>query len=517
MKKKISVLLMAASLFTASCKDESLDIKNENAYNLDTYFKGQSQYNEAVIGTYAVFLHAGMYYREWYFLLDLIGNDAERDAPLLGDLAQYANFSYDRANTIHSVTWASLYRMGFRANLVLDKVGAWKTANANEENLKKQYLAEAHFLRGWAYFNLVNLWGRVPIRKSFEESNVSAAPRVAVAEGWKFVEDEFKAAIKDLPVTYASANRGRATQGAAIAMLGKSYLYQKKFDLAAQELVKLTTAPFSYDLNPSFDHQFSDQNQNSKETIFDIPHRYFPGSGYNYAVEGTNAKTTHTRRAQEYGFNDWRNVFISDAIVKNFKYQDETGQPYTDPRGKLTFYGDAASGGDPDYCNTCPNGPIAYNPNEKTQGYRFRKYEPYEFQEKTVQSQSPINSQVIRYADVLLMLAEAYIENNQVELARPLINRVRKRVNAFEYTTLGSQQNARMIVRRERQIELAGEQSRWFDLIRWGIAKQTINAEKQAKLGIQPFQDKHVLLPIPAAEINANPAVANDMTIPEWN
>ena len=140
----------------------------------------------------------------------------------------------------------------------------------------------------------------------------------------------------------------------------------------------------------------------------------------------------------------------------------------------------------------------------------------YEVRQSSGNPDSPINTQLIRYADVLLMLAECYIENNQVNSALPLINQVRARSHAFQYSTLGDQSNARTILRHERQIELAGEQLRFFDLVRWGTLKQTINAEKQAAYGTQPVQDKHVLLPIPQIERDANP-VLDKQVKDNWN
>jgi hypothetical protein len=146
----------------------------------------------------------------------------------------------------------------------------------------------------------------------------------------------------------------------------------------------------------------------------------------------------------------------------------------------------------------------------------WRKYEMYESRAAYGQPDSYINSQLIRYADVLLMLAECYIENNQVDLALPLINDVRNRSGAFEYTTLGNQDQARVILRHERQIELAGEQSRFFDLVRWGTLIQTINAEKQASDGVQPVKAYHILFPIPQQERDANP-VLNAQVNNNWN
>ena len=132
---------------------------------------------------------------------------------------------------------------------------------------------------------------------------------------------------------------------------------------------------------------------------------------------------------------------------------------------------------------------------------------------------SPINGQVIRYADVLLMIAEAEIQQGNTG-SEPLgyINQVRARAGAVQYTTLGDQASAMNILMHERQIELCGEQSRYFDLIRWGIAKQTINSERAAEPadGLQPFQDKNLLFPIPDVEKDYNPNVAAQVTN-GWN
>lgn len=115
------------------------------------------------------------------------------------------------------------------------------------------------------------------------------------------------------------------------------------------------------------------------------------------------------------------------------------------------------------------------------------------------------------------MLAEAYIQQgNMGNVPLGLINDVRQRVGAVAYTSLGDKENAMKIIMRERQLEFCGEQSRYFDLIRWGVAKQTINSQKLEEEGTQPFQDKHILLPIPVEEKSANPNVASDIQN-NWN
>jgi hypothetical protein len=292
-------------------------------------------------------------------------------------------------------------------------------------------------------------------------------------------------------------------------------------------LTKLTQAPYTYALAPVYNNLFDDPSQNNAtlnpETIFQVMNQAWTdwGIGNQYAPFGGQetwgGKASHSARAQEYGFNDWNNVFITTTAVKAFTYTNpQTNATYVDPRAAYTFYGDAASGGQTQYCQECKN-PIAFP--YASAGYKYLKYEYYNKVASFGGPQSGINGQVIRYADVLLMLAEAYIQQgNTGSQPLALINQVRSRpsVNAPLYTSLGGQPQAMTILMRERQLELTGEQSRYFDLIRWGIARQTINSQRQAEDGTQPFLEKNTLLPIPLSEKNANPNVGKDISN-DWN
>lgn len=523
MKIIIKIVISISVFLFIGCKKDLLNVKNENSYTDESYFKAQPQFNEAIIATYGVFNHGGMMSREWYFIFDLLANDAERAQPLVGTEQELAQYEYTPNNDDLVMLWASLYRMIFRANLALHVMDGWQPAvGSTDEKLKRQYIAEAHWLRGVAYYFLVTNWGRVPLRMDYESAGINAVPRSSVDEVWKVVEDEFKSAIPDLPISYSPEDLGRATKGAAMAFLGKAYLYQKKYDLAIEQLKPLTKAPFAYKIDPVYDHLFSTDNINSPEVVFSVNHQYTTPNTQYYMFggwEGVNGRTAHTGRAQEYGFNDWQNVIASDALVAAFKYPNPlNNQPYTDPRSFHTYYGTTANGGDPDYCNSCSGGAIPYP--YAMYGNSWKKYEPYEYQQFTEAPMSTINTMVIRYADVLLMLAECYIESQPSLLpdAIELINEVRQRgdIMAVPYPSNLDQSNARVVLRRERQIEFAGEQSRWFDLKRWSIAVETLTAEKPAGPGQGAFLPRMILLPIPTTEIETNAAVAGDVK-DGWN
>ncbi|MDR0791929.1 MAG: RagB/SusD family nutrient uptake outer membrane protein [Chitinophagaceae bacterium] len=522
MKHIIQLSMVIVLIVTlGSCKKSLLDIESQGAYSFDTYFTNSDALNQAVVATYATLLHNGLWAREYYFIFDLTGYEAKKTNNMQGDLAQLADYTFGTNQATLADLWRSLYRMIFRANVVIDRANAWNPDNTTDQNNVKQYIAEVKFLRAYSYFNIVNLWGDAPLVMSYESMIDNNYPGRSTADSiWTAIESDLKDAQADLPVSYSSTDLGRATKGAATALLGKMYLYQKKWSDAQTEFLKLTQTPYSYTLDSSYDNLFSVTNQNSPENIFQIMNAEWDdqigNQYYEFGGQETwGGKATLSDRAQEYGFNDWNNVYITTTAVKAFTYPNPAGSGnYTDPRAKSTFYGTAASGGDTMFCQECAAGALKFpfDATDPKGDYKWKKYEYYYLVETFGGPASPINGQVMRYADVLLMLAETYIQQSNTG-AEPLgyINQVRKRVGATAYPSLGGSQTTAMnILMRERQLELCGEQSRYFDLIRWGIAKQTINTERAAEPGdgTQPFQDKNVLFPIPDVEKNFNPNVA---------
>lgn len=515
MKLLLSILFLAT---VCSCNEDQLDLQNPNSYTEGTYFTDAEQCLQAINAAYAGFYFQGLFAREYYFIFDLLGNDAEQAPPLQGTLSEFANHTYGPANDHINKLWRSLYRIILRTNLVFDKVGKWVPKTDDDTNLRIRILGEAAFLRAWSYFELVTLFGRVPVKDNWDDRYEFASPRSESTDQiWQLVEKDLKYAIEKLPVSYNELNKGRATKGAAIALLGKAFLYQKKWIEAAEQFSLLEKTPFSYALIPEFEKNFLSIDENNEESVFEVQLEFIPGANTWYmfgSQEWQGGGGAHSGRAMEYGWNDWQNVFVSDAAVNAFSYLDESNNKYIDPRAAKTFYSDASKGGDTDYCNYCPAGAKPYP--FQGSGYRWKKYNNYEYIEKEGLPEGSTNYCLIRYADILLMHAEALIELNQLQEALSLINQVRSRVHAFEYSSLINQDNARLLLRRERQLEFCGEEQRFFDLIRWGIAKATINSEKQASGHEAPFRTKDILLPIPQSEKDLNPLVAKDVA-DDWN
>jgi starch-binding outer membrane protein, SusD/RagB family len=508
--KKYIYIILGVFLITA-CSEDILNLENPNQYSAGTYFKNLNECENSVNAIYGGLYYGGLYARDYYFIFDLLANDAEQTSEMEAPTTDWPTYTHNPSSQELQELWRSLYRIIFRANIAIENVGKWITISDLEAARKETLLGEAYFLKGWAYFELVNIWGRVPVR-TLENSGEAKVPRSNVADIWTLVESDLTEAISRLPVSWTGENIGRASRGAAVALMGKAYLYQEKYTQAHTEFALLAEAPYSYELNPSFSDEFLERGDNSKEAVFEVQFkggavgqaiRYMFGGQESWGIGGL-----HTGRQFEYGFTNWHNCFVSDAFVAACRYKDESNTDYVDPRASMTFYGDAASGGDTDYFS----GPYPFD----DFGYSWKKYQDYEIMATEVRLNSGINARIIRYADVLLMRAEALIMDNKISEALPLINAVRARIGAFEYTSLGTQDEAMKKIKLERRLELFGEQVRWFDLNRWGEAMQVINAEKMAAKGVAPFLPKHVLFPIPQEEKDANPLVAADIQN-DWN
>lgn len=510
--------IIVALLITLSCNEDQLNLKNPNSYTEDTYFTNAEQCLQAINAVYAGFYFQGLFAREYYFIFDLLGNEAEQAPPLQGALAEFANYTFGPGNEHINRLWRSYYRIILRSNLVFDKVGKWVPSTENDKNLRTRILAEAHFLRAWSYFELVTLFGRVPMKETWDDRYEFTSPRAdSVQQVWNLVEKDLQQAWEGLPGSYDEYNLGRATSGAAMALLGKAFLFQEKWEKAATAFSTIEKPPFQYSLIPAFEQNFLSVNENNAESVFEVQLEHIPGTNTWYMFGGQEwwgGGAAHSGRAMEYGWNDWQNVFISDAAVAAFKYLDESGNVYTDPRASMTFYGPPAKGGDTDYCNQCPGGAKPYP--YLVSGNRWKKYNDYENKEKEGLPEGSTNARVIRYSDVLLMHAEALIGMGDFSSAILLINTVRSRAGAFRYSVPDTRESALKILRRERQLELCGEQHRYFDLIRWGIARKTINEEKSTAGRGTPFRAKDTLLPIPQLEKDLNPNVANDVKN-DWN
>jgi hypothetical protein len=425
--------------------------------------------------------------------------------------------------------WDRLYRMILRANYSLDVVSKWAPVNDVDKDLQARYIGEAKFFLGFAYYHLATLWGAVPLRKNFTETAANPnCTRSSAEEVFAFAEKNLIDAAAALPDRYADKDNGRATQWAAKAFLGKLYIMQGNWS-TAQPIFADIVNNGGYILETGikgFENEFLDVNRNSKETIFDCKFAWYGwGNGSMYHMfDGTElwgGKGATSGRAMEYGFMDWGNVNITSSAVKKFKYDINSTTGYIDPRSAYTFYGDGGYGGDMD----CLRGPYPFDTpvtdafgTLSPAGWRWKKYQQYEYQFSENEPKngkdggpaSEISTVITRLADIKLLYAECLIQANDLAGSLTQINDVRARAGAVAYASLGDKNQGMVILKHERELELSGEQQRWFDLLRWHRNGkifdmiQILNSERESQGTIGGFTEKHLLLPIPQTEKDVN-------------
>lgn len=519
MKNKIFIFFLLI-LGISSCKEDFLDLKNPAADDSGTYFTTAQTVTQSVNAIYQTMSTEALFARKWFFTFDLLSNEGAIRQPAGAEFQELSMGVYDATSGPVTGMWKMFYRMVTRSNFALDKLKAWNPKNADEIALKTRLEGEAHFFQGFANYYLATLWGNVPMRKSFEEttSNTNAV-RAPQADVYAFAEENLKLAIERLPSRYSNEDNGRATSWAAKTFLGRVYAQQGLYDKALLMFKDVAdNGGFSmWEGLAGFEKQFTKENRNSPETIFDCKF-YFAGDPNQWFIfwggdEAANVICTTSARAMEYGFTAWWNVAMAPPAVKRFKYDVEGAINYVDPRAFNTFYGNAGFGGDTLYYTPEKgvNGEV-YNFISKGNTWSWKKYEEFEWKVQESPN-SEISNQIARLADVKLMVAECLIMTGKNNEAIPYINSVRQRVGAIPYTSLPADKNAAMnIVKHEREIELCGEQQRWFDLVRWhknwpGFNMITLLNQEKISAGVPVqanFQDKHVLFPIPQSEKDVN-------------
>jgi len=522
------IIVFLIILFVSFSCTDVLDIEDPNRYTEDSYFVDLDRTEESINAIYSALRHDGLFVRMYYFVFDKIGNEA--DGGFGTSHSEFDDMTFDAASNSVGGYWASLYRIVLRANVAENAIANLGIEDGSDDAVRRDVqLGQAYFFKAWAYFELVTGFGRVPLRKTLADREVLNMPRADETEIWEFIESNLNMAIDLLPMSYAPEDLGRATRIAAQGLLGKSLVYQEKYTEAVSVFDELEGTGLDL-VDDHFDN-FSNKNENNEESLFEVQFFDRPSGFGWYMFNGpangglyedpSSSGAVHTGRHKEYSWTEWFNCKVPTVVGDQFEYANEEGELIVDPRAFTTFYGREGIG-DSIFCDNCSSvDPLLYprsiaEPDVEVDwrefGYGYKKYCMLEDIPIQGEPRSDVNHRLLRYADILLLDAEAHIFSNNLAEARLLINRVRRRVGVFEYTTLGDQSQAFEILRRERLLELLGEQQRWRDLVRWGIAEEVINSEKSGNI----FLSKHNKLPIPTAERQTNAAVRDDIS-GDWN
>jgi len=376
-------------------------------------------------------------------------------------------YTFTSATVYFYTTWSTCYKAINRANAVMGRVPGVNMDQA----LKDRMIAEAKFLRGFYYFTLVRLFGKVPLYLTETTSLTNLGlPRSPVAEVYAQIIADFTAAEAGLPQKYTGADVGRATQGAAKGMLAKVYLTQGEWQKAVdkcKELMAMETQGV-YGLWPNYSDVFLIANKNGKESLFEAQ-ALGGGYGEGTALEGYLRPTFD------------RNGFGDDPVTQNH-YQAYTSR---DKRRDVNVKLYTTAG--------TPAAPASIT---------FPCYvSKYKDPSSTGNGDGSNNFILLRYADILLMFAEASYELQEGSAdAYTAVNRIRMRAGLADLTPDLTQAQFRDSILQERRLELAFEGHRRYDLVRRNKLIDAMKAQNPT-IVVEP---RHYLYPVPQTERDAN-------------
>lgn len=534
--------LALATLSLSSCNDW-LTEETPGTTKVSEFFTSLSTAEAVVNAAYVpmTWEFGTTYYPEWYFG-DIVSDDALKGGQDINDgadLRELENFKANSDNEILLQYYRAQWQGIQRANLAIDEIPTTRietegTEAEQQAKYRDRYLGEAYFLRGFYYFRLARMFGGMPlIDYVIKSSNQWAQTRSTMDETLNFAIKDFKRAENLLwkKDKYSNEELGRATKGAAQAMLLKANLYradylrnagneteaQKYFAEAAKWGEKVIKSR-QYSLWPNYLDNFRLANENGRESVFEIQYTEeatsdYGGEGY---TRGTMTTILQRSRSSAFGEAGWG----YDRPTQNLYNEYEAGDARRDETILVPTDEQIETPAQEIYCgDRMLNRKYAmYNDGANGGIYKLAHA-----------TRSPKNNIQIRYADVLLMYAEACCESGDLPSAKSALKEVRDRagLSQFPYTAViqgqtvtfnDNQEDLRKAIRHERRVELAMEGHRWFDLTRWGIAKETMDTymageTEEAKELYGTFQKgKHELFPIPSKEIDLSGIEQN----PNW-
>ena len=543
--KKINILIFSCflgALALPSCSSDFLEVSPTDKLQTASFYKTPLQVEQAITGIYADLRYLSC---DEYLYMSECRSDNTWVNPQTDGLREYSEIGTFRAGndiTTFNGVWTYWYKVILDANTVIEKI---PDVTFTDETIKNQFLGEALFMRGWAYFELTRLFGNIPVvdkASSAEEvASIAQSPAVDVYNN-RIVPDMVEA-ISLLPepskmktATGGSAvSYGRADKIAAEAMLGRIYMTMAGFpvkDATAQDKAEtLLKAVIDYSAANNNKYWAADSTEwkkqwisenNNRYSIFAIQYRA-GGTGNTAVFNFAPSFPTSYTSIRIYG----NQIYIEKTLMYEFDKVYSNGN--TDARGYNTTIctGYAAETNYPTYSNikepcSVPNGTdsIVY---ANTMFYKYMNSKVKRAAlgytadiEGTMKDYNdwPVNYPVIRLEDIQLMYAEILLNKyNDVSGSIAIVNKIRKRAGCDLYSTALSADEAMKALKKERRIELAGEGVRWFDLVRWnewqGAIKSKFTRYNSQYTDISNVKEGRYLYPIPLNQLNVVPGLYN--------
>lgn len=473
MKKLITIALTLLTMM--SCSKDFIDLVPISSVSVDILYKTDKDFSDALTAVYNSFQTQ---YVNHYIIADIRADDSWQEISKSNSQSYSDLFTTSSSDGLMNSTWQNYYRAIYRANVILQKIDPLTETAVPK---KSRYIGEAKFLRALAYFDLVRIFGDVPmVTVPLTISEGYKTPREPVANIYNevIIPDLLEAATL-LPVNYTGSDVGRPTQGAAKSILGRVYMTLGDFAKAEAKLAEVVTSG-KYSLLPKYTDLFDYmKNEHHSEYIFDIEYEEGIGEGSPWSNRFAPNNITFTSFYGIGGNGDEQNsptVEFMNLFDPNDLRKDIT----VGIRGGFIGAGGA-------FIKLTANTNQTYT----------KKY----IVANKVANDSRANWKVIRYGDVILMYAEALNENGKTAQAIPYLNMIRTRAGVPVYSTSMTKTETRDAIALERRFELAFEGVRWFDLLRTGQAYNVMKSK-----GMAPYM---TVWPLPLSQVQ----LINDPTI----
>ncbi|MFZ2900121.1 MAG: RagB/SusD family nutrient uptake outer membrane protein [Saprospiraceae bacterium] len=472
MKKYFKYLLLP--LLLSSCQG-FLDKEPIAILDAGSFFQTEADAIQAINAAYQPLLFNNAN-NNFYWAFGVITGD---EAITGGDgsrpgLTELEAFTYTPRTEEFNNFWKVQYQGISQCNLVLDNLDKVDMGAAQRDRIT----GEALFLRSYYYFLLAQVFGDAPLFTSIAPPDELKVPRTPVPQIYARIEADCERAATLLPESYPAADIGRATKGAAYALAAKAYLYEKKWEQVLEQIDKIKALGI-YDLMGDYQDNFREETQNNAESVWEIQH-----TNLELGVGNFINQWWFSKKVEGYGFAE-----VTQEYFDSFE-PDDPRRDFTIAKNNDDYFG------------------VVYKNSFSATKFSPRKYLQAD-STLTQKADGDINYTAIRYAEVLLWEAEALNELGEVADAQVPLEQVRARARAqaadpataLPPVTTTNQEEMRQAIRHERAVELGFEMHRFFDLVRWGIAAETLPG----------FQTgKHEVFPIPQQEMDLNPVLVQN-------
>ncbi|WP_299552452.1 RagB/SusD family nutrient uptake outer membrane protein [Seonamhaeicola sp.] len=509
-KVSITALLMLAvvGVLNINCSEDKLNQVNPNSITPSSFWKTESDATKGIYGAYAPFTHI------WYYTRFEIFTSDYRDDVINGfNTSERTAVGYFSGTPDSNATfwvWQAMFQGVARANEVIFRVPQIEEMDAT---LRDNITGEGYFIRAFNYFNLLNSWRNLPLITvpTSEIPDLTATPQEDPSVIWAQIESDLQQAQNLLPASWPADQEGRVTSGAATGYLGKAYLYQGKYAEAKAEFQKVMTSG-QYQLMDDYAHNFTEEFENNAESLFEIQMVSDGNGGWGADRNNSGKGSAYQPDLAPVGYTNQNTMRVNQWALDLF-LDEQTINGEIDPRTFTTFFWNTEETTDyqsktlrsrtfesTSYADAfSPTGTNIYG----------NKWQDWEFNGKSQSLDggwhgAGNNLRMMRYADVLLMFAEAeFMLNGSTQAALDAINAVRARADMPAHVSITLQD-----IEDERIKELTFERSRYFDLLRWGRVKSRIvdNPDlKSESAGTTAYKPGREYIAIPQNDIDRNP------------